>query len=69
MEEPCRQGSEVSQTQKDKYCVPPLTRGILRKKKNELIDNREQIGVCSGVGFVMGKLGEGDKNGQSSSQL
>ena len=49
--------SEVSQIQKDAYCMISLTCGIKNKQenKNQAHRNREQIGGCkrSGVGEIV----------------
>ena len=67
--------NEITQTEKDKYCVMSLICGILRNKtkktqKNKLIDTENRlVAVKHRVG--VGEMGEGDQkaNSQVNSQI
>ena len=57
--------SEVSQTEKDKYCMLPLTCGILKnknnKKKTKYTETENRLVVAWGRSRGVGKMG---KSGQ-----
>ena len=56
--------SELSQTEKDKYCTISLICGIL-KRKPELIETESRLVVAKGK--TVWKMGEGGQRGQTSS--
>ena len=56
--------SEISQTERDRYCRISLICGIL---KNQTHRKRDQIGGCQGWGVEEGELDEGGQKAQTSS--
>ena len=64
--------SEISQTQKDKYCMISYICGIWKtnkqqQKQNPKTLNRKHIGGCQGQGKEWAKTGEGGQNVHISS--
>ena len=55
--------SEISQTERDRYCRISLICGIL---KNQTHRKRDQIGGCQGWGVEEGELDEGGQKAQTS---
>ena len=54
--------SEISQAEKDKYCMFSLISGIWKTKQNRLIDTENKLVVArgDGVGRGAGKFGDRD---------
>ena len=57
--------SEISQTEKYKYCIILLIHGIFQK--NHAYRYGEQIGGCQSWGLGVGEMGEGGQKVQASS--
>ena len=55
--------SEISQMEKDKYCMISLIHGNMTSKqsKNKHADTENRIGVTRGEGVVEGKMDKGDQ--------
>lgn len=56
--------SEISQPEKDKYCVVSLICGIVKKKKGKLVETESSKGVARGLSWR--KQAEVDKRVQLS---
>ena len=52
--------SEISQTEKDKYCISLICESF-KEKQNKLIDTENRLVVAKDGGWGMGKMGKGSQ--------